>query len=877
LPSRTTSLFTSLAIAGFLSGFGLGSYAAGAQSTSATGISSIKIATGSGVLKLPEAKGSLYDITKFGAMSGGAAVQNQTAINAAIDAAAKAGGGTVVIPAGTFKTYTIRLKSNVGLHFATADSILRAAVQGTGANQDGGFYDAPETNLFVGLEDQGHAHWANSLIYGIGVENIVISGPGLIDGGYIDSNGVTVNVLSGGDPREVSTRTAAGVPGGGNKAIALKNANNIVFRDFHVKNGGHFAILGTAVSHWTIDNIIVDTNRDAIDIDTCQNVTVRNSVFNSLTDDAIVLKGSFGAGKYLTSKNILIENDTVSGYDAGSVLDKVYSTHKLVATDRDGPTGRVKFGTEGTSGLDTVTIRNIVFDRSRGFALESVDGAELKDVLFTDIKMKHISSSPIFIILGDRGRAPVTGIGAIPDVMPTNDVRLSETGWILPNLPAVYGNYPPVRYIPSYDKSTPVLIGGSTSNAIPYGGDTPNFLQTGSAPRPITIVNQAAPDRLNPHSIRPDDPRFANAVGCGFAKVHNIAIRNVVVEDADPRYPILLSGLVDHPIENVSISNVRVEYRGGLKMEHAIEQRQLNQSYTYSSYQGASATQSLPWLVNTFFSKNEALLPRVGWDTTSNDGNGSWKPDPYNIPEMTREYPEPSIMGILPAYGIYARHVRGLRLDKISVKFKVTDERPAVVLDDVADSQVLALTASTAPGIPAIVEVTDTRKREPDQEYVKGTPYKTTTVSNVTVSPALRIEKVVVDRPAPGTPPDSLYSFPTAPSASYPYAYAVSDDKYPRPLTVYRPVFDFIAARNIHAGSPVQFTVTANTPVADAKLSYSADHLPAGASFDASTRTFSWTPGQLQTGVHTVTFTVKDGVLPETVSAKITVLPPAKP
>jgi len=234
-------------------------------------------------------------------------------------------------------------------------------------------------------------------------------------------------------------------------------------------------------------------------------------------------------------------------------------------------------------------------------------------------------------------------------------------------------------------------------------------------------------------------------------------------------------------------------------------------------------------------------------------------------------------MGILPAYGIYARHVRGLRLDKISVKFKVTDERPAVVLDDVADSQVLALTASTAPGIPAIVEVTDTRKREPDQEYVKGTPYKTTTASNVTVSSALRIEKVVVDRPAPGTPPDSLYSFPTAPSASYPYAYAVSDDKYPRPLTVYRPVFDFIAARNIHAGSPVQFTVTANTPVADAKLSYSADHLPAGASFDASTRTFSWTPGQLQTGVHTVTFTVKDGVLPETVSAKITVLPPAKP
>jgi hypothetical protein len=47
-------------------------------------------------------------------------------------------------------------------------------VQGTGANQDG-VYDAPEVNLFVGLQDQGHSHWANSLIYGTGVANIMIS------------------------------------------------------------------------------------------------------------------------------------------------------------------------------------------------------------------------------------------------------------------------------------------------------------------------------------------------------------------------------------------------------------------------------------------------------------------------------------------------------------------------------------------------------------------------------------------------------------------------------------------------------------------------------------------------------------------------------
>ena len=157
------------------------------------------------------------------------------------------------------------------------------------------------------------------------------------------------------------------------------------------------------MTNWTIDGIVVDTNRDGIDIDTTQNMTIRNSTFNSVNDDAIVLKGSFGIGRYRDTKNILIEKDIVSGYDAGSVLDGAYSTQRLVASDRDGPTGRVKFGTEGTSGLDTVTIRNILFDRSRGFALESVDGATLQNVLFSDIQMKHTSSSPIFIVIGLGG------------------------------------------------------------------------------------------------------------------------------------------------------------------------------------------------------------------------------------------------------------------------------------------------------------------------------------------------------------------------------------------------------------------------------------------------------------------------------------------
>jgi hypothetical protein len=36
---------------------------------------------------------------------------------------------------------------------------------------------------------------------------------------------------------------------------------------------------------------------------------------------------------------------------------------------------------------------------------------------------------------------------------------VSETEWVLPNLPDIYSSYPPVRYVPAYDKTSPVTIG----------------------------------------------------------------------------------------------------------------------------------------------------------------------------------------------------------------------------------------------------------------------------------------------------------------------------------------------------------------------------------------------------------------------------------
>lgn len=68
----------------------------------------------------------LYSITDFGAVSEGDPIQNTEAINKAIQTASDAGGGTVVVPAGDFKSYTIRLQSGVNIRI-DANGIIRAA------------------------------------------------------------------------------------------------------------------------------------------------------------------------------------------------------------------------------------------------------------------------------------------------------------------------------------------------------------------------------------------------------------------------------------------------------------------------------------------------------------------------------------------------------------------------------------------------------------------------------------------------------------------------------------------------------------------------------------------------------------------------------
>src|SRR3982074_1320647 len=73
----------------------------------------------------PSAAQGIFDIRTYGAVGDGKAVDSP-AINKAIEAAAAAGGGTVLFPAGTWLSFSIRLKSHVALHLSQGAILLAA-------------------------------------------------------------------------------------------------------------------------------------------------------------------------------------------------------------------------------------------------------------------------------------------------------------------------------------------------------------------------------------------------------------------------------------------------------------------------------------------------------------------------------------------------------------------------------------------------------------------------------------------------------------------------------------------------------------------------------------------------------------------------------
>lgn len=379
----------------------------------------------------------VYNVRAYGAAGDGTNLDSP-AIDKAIAACAAAGGGTVLVPAGTYLCGSIHLQSNIHLLIDAGATIL-------GAPQSLNAYDLTEPWTGIGYQDGGHCYFHNSLIWGENLTNVFITGNGMINGGGLVRSDGILDKMCGFNHWQQPSKIDTNLPPVrlGNKAICLKLCRNVLIRDVTIFHGGHFAILVTGCDNMTVDNVTMDTDRDGIDIDCCKNTMVSNCRINSPNDDGLCPKSTFALGTNIITENLTIVNCQVSGFQEGTLLDGTMKPSKT-------QNGRIKFGTESSGGFRNCTVANCTFRGCRGLALEEVDGGIMENITINNLTMMDTPSYPVYLTTGSRNRDPdvpvpsrcrniyisnviATGVGAMSGIQitgltnqPLENIRLSN-------------------------------------------------------------------------------------------------------------------------------------------------------------------------------------------------------------------------------------------------------------------------------------------------------------------------------------------------------------------------------------------------------------------------------------------------------------------
>lgn len=457
-----------------------------------------------------------YDVRDFGAVGDGKTLDTP-AIQAAIDACAKGGGGRVAFPPGRYLSGTLRLKSHVTLRLASGAVLL-----GSTRVEDFPIIQPSQPSW-------SDRYCCRTLIWGEQLEDVAIVGRGTIDGQGAAFRGrePTPRQLEAIEDAWKGPARYRPKPRYANRPyiIRLVGCRRILIEGIRLRNSPMWMQHYLNCDSLTVRGVTVynhcGANNDMIDIDGCHDVLVADCVGDT-DDDALTLKSTSGRA----TENVTVTNCVLSSH-----------------------CNAIKMGTESHGGFRNITIANCVVRPSRdrealagraeglaAIALEVVDGGTLDGVAISNITSID-QTVPLFVRLGNRARQY------------TRDV-----------------------------------------------------------PRP--------------------------PVGT----LRNIAIDNVVATGAG-KIGCSVTGLPGHEVEHLTLSNIRIEFRGG----------------------------------------------------------GQAAPPDGEVPEHPDKYPEAVMFGTLPAYGLYVRHVRDLALQNIAFRCAKPDARPAILCDDVDRLTIDHLEADLGP------------------------------------------------------------------------------------------------------------------------------------------------------------------------------------
>lgn len=306
---------------------------------------------------------AVCDPTRFGARADGLA-KDTGALQAAIDACAAGGGGTVVLRRGVFLSGTIRLRSHVTLRIEPG-----ATLRGSQDDADYPLLNPPVVN--TQLADTRHA-----LVYAEGATGVRIDGGGTIDGNADIDKWRGMSRPEGQRPM----------------AIFTVLSRDVAIEDVTVRDAGVWAVVDMEVEHLVVRGITVDSphgpTHDGIDVVDGRDVLIEGNTINA-GDDGICLKSGSATGL----RDVVVRRNHVRGAGVANGLK--------LGTATVGPMRDILF--------EDIRIENA---QAAAMAVESVDGGEVSNVTFRRITVTDVGT-PVFVLLGSRGKA---GVGAIHDI-----------------------------------------------------------------------------------------------------------------------------------------------------------------------------------------------------------------------------------------------------------------------------------------------------------------------------------------------------------------------------------------------------------------------------------------------------------------------------
>lgn len=260
-----------------------------------------------------------------------------------LDRLSAEGGGKLVLTPGVFQTSTVHLRSNLHVQLE-----MGAIWKGSPNVTD---YEKIQSPITSRMDAQP---WA-VFISGINLENVLLEGPGLIDG-----NGASESFQLGmdDDPRR---------PYG----LRFVGCSHVTVRNLSLQNSGFWMQRYLGCRNLRLQGLNVynhsNFNNDGMDIDGCEDVTISDCVIDA-ADDGICIK-SEGA---LPTRNVVISNCRVASFASA-----------------------FKFGTGSLSGFENIVLSNCIFHKSRSkvmthslnlwtgisaFDFGSVDGGFMRNI-----------------------------------------------------------------------------------------------------------------------------------------------------------------------------------------------------------------------------------------------------------------------------------------------------------------------------------------------------------------------------------------------------------------------------------------------------------------------------------------------------------------